>query len=129
MVPELRHLSYSDRLKRLNLTSLEDRRHRGDLIEAYKIISGKENVKCDKFFKMVDINVTRGNSKKLYKPRLNKGILQRSNFCSVRVVNSWNQLPEEVISAKTVNSFKNRLDKCIASRHGAQEASPIYSPH
>ena len=116
MVPELRHLSYSDRLKRLKLTSLEDRRHRGDLIGAYKNISGKENVK-------------RGNSfKKLYKPRLNKGILQRSNFFSIRVVNSWNQLPEEVISAKTVNSFKNRLDKYIASRHGAQEASLIYSP-
>ena len=76
MVPELRHLSYSDRLQRLKLTSLEDRRQRGDLIEAYKIISGKENVRCDKFFKMADSNVsnniTRGNSKKLYKPRLNK---------------------------------------------------------
>ena len=35
MVPELRHLSYSDRLQRLKLTSLEDRRQRGDLIEAY----------------------------------------------------------------------------------------------
>ena len=46
MVPELRHLSYSDRLQRLKLTSLEDRRQRGDLIEAYKIISGKENVRC-----------------------------------------------------------------------------------
>ena len=48
MVPELRHLSYIDRLKRLKLTSLEERRQRGDLIETYKIISGKENVKCDK---------------------------------------------------------------------------------
>ena len=58
-----------------------------------------------------------------------KGILQRSNFFSVRVVNSWNQLPEEVISAKTVNSFKNRLDKHISTRHGAQEALPIILPH
>ena len=54
MVPELRHLSYSDRLKRLKLTSPEDRRQRGDLIETYKNISGQENVKCDKFFKMAD---------------------------------------------------------------------------
>ena len=46
MVPELSHLLYSDILNRLKLTSLEDRRQRGDLIEAYKIISGKENVKC-----------------------------------------------------------------------------------
>ena len=76
----------------------------------------EKNVKCDKFFKTAECNggnITRGNSKKPYKPRLNKGILQRSNFFSIRVVNSWNQLPEEVISAKTVNSFKNRLDKYI----------------
>ena len=31
MVPELRHLSYNDILKRLKLTSLEDRRQYGDL--------------------------------------------------------------------------------------------------
>ena len=49
---------------------------------------------------------------------VNKGILQRSNFLSVPVVNSWNQLPEEVISAKTVNSFKNRHDKHISTNPG-----------
>ena len=43
IVPELRHLSYSDRLRRLKFTSLKDTRH-GDLIEAYKTISEKENV-------------------------------------------------------------------------------------
>ena len=41
MLPELRHLSYNDRLIRLKLTSLKDRIHR-DLIEAYKIISVKD---------------------------------------------------------------------------------------
>ena len=132
MVPELRHLSYIDRLMRLNLTSLEDRRQRGDLIEAYKIISGKDNVKCDKFFKRADSDlssITRGNSQKLYKPRLNKGILQRSNFFSIRVVNSWNKLPEEVISAETVNSFKNRLDKHNSEDMGHKRHCLIYSPH
>ena len=77
MVPELRHLSYIDRLKRLKLTSLEDRRQRSDLIETYKIRSGKENVKSDTFFKMADSDlnsITRGISQKLYKPRLNEGI-------------------------------------------------------
>ena len=33
------------------------------------------------------------------------------------------RLPEEVISASTVNSFKNRLDHFNKYRHGAQEAS------
>lgn len=127
LVPELRNLSYCERLKRLKLTSLTDRRKRGDLIEAYKIITGKENIKSDKFFKFSSdqCNKTRGNSMKLYKPRLNKSILQRVNFFSNRVVNSWNALPEYVISASTVNTFKNRLDRYLQSGYGAQGASPI----
>ena len=73
-------------------------------------------------------SITSGNSQKLYKPRLNKGILQRSNLFSIRVVNSWNKLPGEVISAKTVNSFKNRLSKHNSRRYGAQEALPNILP-
>lgn len=62
LVPELRNLSYCERLKRLKLTSLTDRRKRGDLIEAYKIITGKENINSDKFFKFSSdqCNKTRG---------------------------------------------------------------------
>ena len=43
-------LPYEERLKRLNLTTLYIRRLRGDLIETYKIITGKENMKREKFF-------------------------------------------------------------------------------
>jgi len=38
---EFRKLSYEDRLCKLKLTSLVDRRLRGDLIETYKIVTGK----------------------------------------------------------------------------------------
>lgn len=123
LVPQLRNLDYEDRLKALNLTTLEERRARGDLIQAYKIITGKDNVNCEQFFTFRENADTRGNSMKVYKPRLKKSILQRVNFFSIRVVNAWNALPEEVISASTVNSFKNRLDHFNKYRHGAQEAS------
>ena len=33
------------------------------------------------------------------------------NFFTQRVVGPWNSLPEQVISAPTLNSFKTRLDK------------------
>ena len=39
LVPELKHLPYIERLKRLVLRTLEERRTRGDLIEMYKIIT------------------------------------------------------------------------------------------
>ena len=42
MIWGYKDLSYEERLKRCGLTTLEKRRNRGDLIEAYKIITGKE---------------------------------------------------------------------------------------
>jgi len=44
MVREFFHLPYENRSKRLGLTSLEERRIRGDLVEAYKIMTGREAV-------------------------------------------------------------------------------------
>ena len=35
----------------------------------------------------------------------------RKYFFSQRVVNEWNKLPENVIEAESINSFKNRYDK------------------
>ena len=36
-----KNLSYSERLRRLNLTSLKDRRIRGDLFEMFKLQKGQ----------------------------------------------------------------------------------------
>ena len=35
----------------------------------------------------------------------------RRNFFSLRVVKRWNELPEKVKAATSVNMFKDRLDK------------------
>ena len=69
LVPELKHLPYIERLKRLVLRTLEERRTRGDLIEMYKIITLKENINVEKFF---HINPRRGDpelahNKKIFK--------------------------------------------------------------
>ena len=41
LVPELRGLYYEERLRKLDLPSLEYRRLRGDVIEAYKYVHSK----------------------------------------------------------------------------------------
>ena len=38
------NLEYEERLRRLKLTSLKDRRIRGDIIEIYKIVKGNEGI-------------------------------------------------------------------------------------
>src|SRR5664279_583215 len=110
LVKSLRKLPYIERLQKLGLTSLEQRRLRGDLIETYKILTEKENLQKEQFFKKnVSGYSTRGHSLKLYVPR--SLTTTRQHFFSVRVVVDWNDLPQHVVDASTVNSFKNRLDK------------------
>jgi hypothetical protein len=55
---------------------------------------------------------TRGHHLKLYKKRSNKQL--RHNFFTQIVVDNWNSLTESVVSAESVNSFKNRYDKHMA---------------
>jgi len=126
LVPELRHMNYSQRLDRLKMYSLEDRRLRGDLIYTYKLFQDASAVKPDKYFQRVN-NCTRGHSLKLFKPTLQKNLLLRKNFYSIRVINKWNELPETVVTAGSVDTFKSRLDyhwQNTFPRYGTQEALP-----
>ena len=46
---ELGYLSYEERLKECGLTTLETRRLRGDQIEVFKILNGRENIDRNTF--------------------------------------------------------------------------------
>ena len=111
LVDGFKRLAYETRLKRLGLTTLEKRRIRGDLIETFKILTDREKVNKEDFFTLrkTEYNL-RGHSFALELQRSRISI--RSSFFSQRTVKHWNALPEHVVSADSVNSFKNRLDKC-----------------
>jgi len=114
MVKGLKKLPYETRLKRLGIYTLERRRLRGDLIETFKILTGKERIDFFDFELADATSWLRGHSLKLYKPRCRTTL--RQNFFSIRVINEWNKLPQSVIEAPSVNAFKNRLD--ILVRYG-----------
>ena len=57
---------------------------------------------------------TRGHHLKIFKQRRNT--VQRRKFFSHRVVDTWDDLPREVIEATTVNGFKGRLDNIYRKR-------------
>jgi len=79
MVKGLKKLPYETRLKRLGIYTLERRRLRGDLIETFKILTGKERIDYKKFFELADATSwLRGHSLKLYKPRCHTRL--RQNF-------------------------------------------------
>ena len=111
LVKNIRNRPYEERLRILKLYPLEARRMRGDLIEAFKILQGLENIKPEEFFTLSHNTGTRGHNLKLFKKRLSKGLELRKHFFSQRIVDKWNKLPLSVVSAETTNQFKNRLDK------------------
>ena len=65
MFPELTDLPYSQRLVKLNLRSLEERRNRADLIEIFKMIKGFSAVSWSHFFTKIKSGVTRGHNSQL----------------------------------------------------------------
>jgi len=110
MVPILRKLPYESRLHRLGLTTLERRRIRGDLIETYKILTGKEKVNMEQFFELSNTGHNlRGHNKKLAVNRCR--LDTRKYFFSNRVVRYWNDLTQKIVDSESVNVFKNRLDQ------------------
>ena len=55
-------MSYEQRLEALGLYSLQQRRLRGDLIETYKILTGKEKINSDQLFQKATTTELRGHS-------------------------------------------------------------------
>jgi hypothetical protein len=108
LIAKIKDKPYNERLEELKLPSLEHRRARGDLIDTYKYVHGIYNVDRPKLL-FHNGRETRGHCLKLSKPRHLTNI--RANFFTNRVITPWNNLPEEVVTAPSVNSFKNRLDK------------------
>lgn len=109
MVSSVKHLPYEDRLCRLKLPSLLYRRRRGDMIAVYQMLHGGMDISPEAFLSRNTSQLTRGHGWKLHKPRA-KSFVRRNAF-SFRVVNDWNSLPAEVVSADSVNQFKARLDR------------------
>ena len=77
---------YNDRLKTLGQTTLETRRKRGDLIEAFKIIKGAADVDSELFYPLAINNAhLRGHNLNVFTKGVKLNV--RKNFFSQRVVN------------------------------------------
>ena len=90
------------------MPTLSYRRHRGDMTEPFKMLNDKYDAESCPILTRNE-SITRSNTMKLYKTRV-RTKLHQHNFTN-RITESWNSLPEEVITAKTVITFERRLDK------------------
>ena len=99
-------LPYSERLRILELTTLAERRSRGDLIEVYKATQGLSQLAGVLNFSRSGLNV-------ICKPgkcKDSKINCFRRNFINDRIMLSWNKLPIEVKISSSLNVFKSNLE-------------------
>ena len=79
------------------------------MIQIYKIINGLDKVHLTKELNFaVSDHFTKENSKKLRR-ELVKDCTPRFNFFTNRIVENWNALSDEIVRAKSLKSFKEKI--------------------
>ena len=103
LVPCLKNLSYEVRLEHLGLTTLEERRIRGDMIQYLKCFKGFNKIEWfnpDTVTSSICLfrpaSGIKGNKHRLNRQFIRK-FPQREHFFTNRIVPFWNILPEEIV--------------------------------
>ena len=98
--------SYEERLRSIGLTTLTERRERGDAIETFKTINGFNHVEKLEWFNIRNASNTRATRSMVAADEdgesehgdvLYMGTVRldmRKNFFTVRAINTWNNIPD-----------------------------------
>ena len=112
-ISEVSHLHYWDRLKKLNLMSLQRRRERFIILQVYKVFQGSSP--NDLQLEFID-SARRGPCCKI--PSLSKTSTAKSQSIldkSFRINSAklWNKIPKDIRVKPSFNSFKSALTKYL----------------
>ncbi len=124
LIKVLKNLKHEERLAKLNLTTLEEKR--SDLIQKLKDYTEINIIN----WHIVPIPNTNGRTRRnsnqhcFIRP-LSATCSQREKFFTHRVTMPWNALPSDVIESNNVNQFKNRLDIYIFKERPTVEEAII----
>ena len=109
MIPKIRNCSCHLQIQNLDLISLVQSRLRGQLIDVFIYMNEFTTASARGFFDYDFNDRTRNNGAKLIVKHFNITVAQL--FYPIKITTTWNAIPNEVVSSRTVNSFKNSLDK------------------
>ena len=105
---------YGERLKALDLFSVEGRLLRADLVKCWKIFHGLCPIQPAALWDIDADSRTRGHRFKLKVNRCE--IDARAGFFTNRVIRDWNSLPEWVVGAESLGEFKSELALALGER-------------
>ena len=111
LVEGFHQMSYSKRLKKLNLPSLVYRRAQGDMIEIFKHFHSYDNCTLPENFRPWNRPSRKHDYQLVWKASKDHVRGLHKNFFYFRTIKTWNELPKEIIHAKSIDSFKNKLDE------------------
>ena len=107
-------LPYSERLRILDLYSVQGRLLRADLIKYWKIFNNVSSICPTDIFTLAPILGTRGHRFKIF--HTHSSLEARSRSFSNRHVSLWNSLPDPVVASKSINAFKSALHSFLGPR-------------
>ena len=116
MIKGISHLEYEERLKSLNLPTLEKRRTYLDLVQAFRLYRGLDCLDHP-LFRMVK-NVHSKNTRQAEQLNWITEKAQqdlRKNFFSQRVVHDWNNMPVNLKNMTSLSQFKTQLSHHLFS--------------
>ncbi|XP_063933937.1 uncharacterized protein LOC135145725 [Zophobas morio] len=97
--------NYCERLAVMNLTTLTERRKRGDLVTTFQSLSNSQSPIHHLFTLSTDQRIW-GHRFKLAKGQFITTV--RQFFIINRVFHDWNSLPQEIVDSQSTASFKVR---------------------
>ena len=91
----------------MGLPKLQFSRGRADMLQVFKILNGYEDIDSSRFFTLSSTGL-HGHSLKLFMERSQLMICKQT--FTQHVVDSWNNLPDNVVNAPNINAFKSRFN-------------------
>ena len=108
--------SYQDRLSKINLKTLEERRLVFDMITTYKIVHRLSDLNFEQYFTFVNQTYQlRRHTLQIKCIKDNNSKFWVNSFFH-RVVNVWNWLPNQVVTAKNIATFRNMINEVSFSK-------------
>jgi len=108
IIPEIKDLPYMERLHQLNLWTLEERTRYRFNWSLQNNTWSYYSVKFASFFEFENYSRTRGHIYKVKEESFQQA--SASPFFTERIINIWNSLDEQTVTASTLNCFKRNLE-------------------
>ena len=110
LVDGMKNLEYTERLKKLDLPTLQHRRQRGDMIQVWNHFNTYDRSTLSPRFRPIP-RVIRKHSFQLTRNKAKDGVLGvQSNSFYFSDPNGWNELDHKVVESQNINTFKARID-------------------